>query len=211
MRQRSEARAPGPQRLGAERVKQHGARNSERTRRSLLDAATMLLSERGMTVSLETIATAAGVTRAGLLHHFPNREELIRAVAEDTVARFREAVDANFDPAEQRPGGLLRAYIRTLFASERPPIEIDYPGLWHALATSPGVDEFLIADAQRWREAFAVDGLHEDRILVVMNAAEGVVAAAQWDTGISAAMVSRARQVLLSLTEGDGPLALAAA
>lgn len=187
-------------------MKQAGIRNRERTRRALLDAATALISERGMAVSLEAIAVEAGVTRAGLLHHFQNREELLRAVAADTVAQFRAEVAEHVDLSENRPGKLLRAYIRTMFAEESVSGEIDYPGLWHALATVDGVTELLIADSRRWRDGFAEDGLHPDRILMVWNAAEGLIASAQWDTGISSETLTRARDLLIALTEGDGPL-----
>lgn len=184
-----------------------GIRDRERTKRSLLDAATMLLGERGLAVSLETIAAEAGVTRAGLLHHFPSREALIRAVAEDATWQFHEEVLAHLDPSDSRPGRLLRAYVRALFAGSAATPEADYPGLWHTLAAVPGAAEFLIADTQRWREEFKTDGTHEDRVFVVINAAEGFIAAAQWDPGITESMVARTEQALLALTEGSGPLA----
>lgn len=183
-----------------------GTRNRERTRRAILDAGTRLFRERGAGVSLDAIATAAGVSKSGLLHHFSNRDELVRAVARDAIDRLRARVLTQVDLSENYPGKLLRAYIRTLFSSEEAQSHFDYPGLWDTLALVDGVTEMLMEDARQWRESFALDGLHEDRILLAYNAAEGLIANAQWDTNITPAMLDSARDTLLALTEDNGPI-----
>lgn len=187
-----------------------GSRNKERTRRALLDAATKLLRERGSAVSLDAIAEEAEVSKGGLLYHFRTRDELLRAVAEDTVTSFRAQVMENLDLSENRPGKLLRAYIRTLFTSEQAQIEFDYPGMWDMLAMIDGVTDLLMEDAKTWRESFGTDGLHPERILVAYNAAEGFIASAQWDTGITPEMVATTRDTLLAITNDNGPLTGAA-
>ncbi|MFC7813998.1 TetR/AcrR family transcriptional regulator [Streptomyces sp. NPDC057367] len=53
----------------------------ERTRARILDAATELFSRSGFNaVSLRDIAAHAGLTHAGVLHHFPGKESLLTAV-----------------------------------------------------------------------------------------------------------------------------------
>lgn len=42
----------------------------------------------GGTLTLETAARAAGVTKAGLMYHFPTKEELLAAVLENTMTRY---------------------------------------------------------------------------------------------------------------------------
>jgi AcrR family transcriptional regulator len=50
----------------------------ERTRARILDSATELFSRSGFhAVSLRDIAAHAGLTHAGLLHHFPGKESLL--------------------------------------------------------------------------------------------------------------------------------------
>lgn len=187
-----------------------GNRNRERTRRALLDATAKLLRERGMGVSLDAIAEEAQVSKGGLLYHFPTRDELIRAVAEDTVTGFRARVLEHLDLSENHPGKLLRAYIRALFGSKEAQMQFDYPGLWDTLALVEGVTEILMADAAKWREDFATDGLHPERITVVFHAAEGFIANAQWDENITAGMVADLRDTLLALTQDSGPLIIPA-
>lgn len=60
-------------------------------RRTLvLDAARRLTLERGVVPSLNEVASAAGVSKGGLVHHFPSRAALVRGLAEAAL----ETVDA---------------------------------------------------------------------------------------------------------------------
>ena len=78
----------------------------ERTRASILDSAAELFSKSGFhAVSLRDIAAHAGLTHAGLLHHFPGKETLLIKV----LGR-RDKLDAEllFAPgAADRPEELL--------------------------------------------------------------------------------------------------------
>ncbi|ASY36268.1 MULTISPECIES: TetR/AcrR family transcriptional regulator [unclassified Streptomyces] len=77
----------------------------DRTRARILDAATALFSRSGFhAVSLRDIAAHAGLTHAGLLHHFPGKEALLTQVlsrrdAEDAARLFPP--DASGDPTER--------------------------------------------------------------------------------------------------------------
>ncbi|GAA1536312.1 TetR/AcrR family transcriptional regulator [Actinomadura kijaniata] len=81
----------------------------ERTRARILDSATELFSRSGFhAVSLRDIAAHAGLTHAGLLHHFPGKEELLVQV----LGR-RDRVDARllFGPGTATPEGVLRTVV----------------------------------------------------------------------------------------------------
>lgn len=55
----------------------------EARRAEIIDVATRLISERGYRgVSVESIADECGMTKAGLQHHFPSKDELLVAVLE---------------------------------------------------------------------------------------------------------------------------------
>lgn len=57
-------------------------RPREQVRADLLDAAERLVRERGFRVSVDEIATAAGMTKGAVYSNFTNRAELMEAVAE---------------------------------------------------------------------------------------------------------------------------------
>lgn len=69
------------------------ARGSE-TRQDILNAAIDLIAKRGSRgVSLDAIAEAAGVSKAGLLHHFANKDALLNAALD-----VRDELDIHVGP-----------------------------------------------------------------------------------------------------------------
>ena len=64
-------------------VKGKKQERGEATREALVDAARRLFGERGFnSTSLDEIVKEAGVTKGALYHHFSDKEELFKAVAE---------------------------------------------------------------------------------------------------------------------------------
>ena len=179
-----------------------GTRDRERTRSAVLEAAERLLGERGTRVSVAEVAEAAGVSKSGLLHHFPSKDALLVAVAEHGLQTFVDEVTGHVDLAENRPGKVLRAYVRTLCGgSERAMAVFSPNALWAGLMSVPGIEPVVAADAEHWRTLFARDGLPEDRSLVVRHAAEGLAAASALPPYLDARELAVARDALLALAE----------
>jgi AcrR family transcriptional regulator len=64
-------------------------------RRVLIDAALQLVAEGGMdAVSVREAARRAGVSAGAPFRHFPSRDALIQAVAEEAQRRFRAEIEA---------------------------------------------------------------------------------------------------------------------
>ena len=86
-------------------------RDAERNRRRILAAAADLLSERGLEVTLDDVARAAGVGVGTVYRRFPDKESLIEEL-------FRDRVDAMVTLAEQAltepdPWQALVSYLET--------------------------------------------------------------------------------------------------
>lgn len=92
--------------------------DSKRTRRSsdqakvhILGHAQKLLVERGASaVSVRSVARAAGMTDAGVAHHFGSLEGLLEALMNDGALKVRKAIDeaiADWLGSEQDIGRLL--------------------------------------------------------------------------------------------------------
>lgn len=153
-------------------------RDKARTRRAILDAAEKALTEGEATASLVDIARAAGVSKSGLLHHFASRDQLFLAVAVDGAERFRREVHDRVDLSENRPGKLLRGYVRAMCDPPEAVVSaFAAPALVRVLLDSPGVDEVFAADEARWRADLAADGLPDERVLLVRYCAEGIAGA----------------------------------
>ncbi|MFF5225109.1 TetR/AcrR family transcriptional regulator [Dactylosporangium sp. NPDC000521] len=182
-------------------------RDTIRTRRAILDAATTVVGKRGQGASVDAIAQAAGVSKGGLLHHFKSRDQLLLALAEDLAEQWWAAVRAAVDPRDNAPGRLVRGYINATFddlldgsaASE-------HAVLVATLATAPGVAEVLQRDTRQWAEAFEADGLHPQRVLMIVRAADGTAVAGLFEGGTNQQELQASRQLLLALSRQDGPL-----
>ncbi|WP_052469389.1 TetR/AcrR family transcriptional regulator [Pseudomonas massiliensis] len=79
--------------------KRRRAPKGEQRRAALLDAATVMIARDGFqAASMRDIAELAGITTVGLLHHFPNKVALLRALLDRrdqrVVERFGDLLDA---------------------------------------------------------------------------------------------------------------------
>lgn len=153
-------------------------RNTERTRRALLDAAARLLVQQGASVTLNDVAHQAGVSKSGLLHHFPSRDAFFLEVLRDTQEKLRSDVHANLDLSENSPGKLLRAYVRTLCGGDSELNDL-LGGLsfWTGMEGVPGVEEIDRADNAWWNEQLVADGLDPVLVRIVRRSAEGLAGA----------------------------------
>jgi AcrR family transcriptional regulator len=112
--------------------------DARRNRERLLEAARAVLAEDGVECQVPEIARRAGVGVGTLYRHFPTKESLIAAVAQDHFARMaglaREALAAD-GPAWERFEALMRESGRR-FAADRGVAEIlsGDPGRMHRLA-----------------------------------------------------------------------------
>lgn len=181
-------------------------RNTERTRRAILDATMQAVLDQGTGVTLAEIAASAGVSKGGLIHHFGNRDALFTAVVKDMSQQLREAVAAELDLSENHPGKMLRAYVRALCkggAEAAAARDFVSAANWNGLYANPEIAVLLEEYDSWWSEQFAADGLSAERIQIVRRAAEGVVAAAL-QGGESESSIAVARNLLLELaTEGS--------
>lgn len=177
-------------------------RNAEDTRRQILDAAGNLFGVHGTGVSLADVARAAGVSKGGLLYHFPSKDELLAGLAHHLMAQFRADVEqaAQSEP-EGTPGRLTRAYIRVCFAEASDVTNLqDYLALAVNLMVEPGLIELSRADAARWREDLFADGVDARAVRMIIAATDGSYASPLWGAVLSDEDRSALEADLLALT-----------
>lgn len=76
----------------------------------LLEAASRVAAEPGR-LTLDRVAAVAGVSKGGLLYHFPDRDSLLRALVQEHVRAFEAAIE-HADDAEW-----ARRYVRQTLAT----------------------------------------------------------------------------------------------
>lgn len=79
---------------------------------AILDAASDVLGERGLSAPMEEIARRAKVSKQTVYNHYGSKAELVRALVERRVATITAPLREH--GAEDRPEETLRAYARTL-------------------------------------------------------------------------------------------------
>jgi AcrR family transcriptional regulator len=107
------------------------------TQERILRAAEALACEVGAgNLSLDAVAAKAGVSKGGLLYHFPSKAKLMAALVEDFLAGIDAAIAAG--EATGRPnaaiGAYMNAFLEDCCAGAAPP-----SGLLAAFAEDPGL------------------------------------------------------------------------
>ncbi|MDO4255115.1 MAG: TetR family transcriptional regulator [Kocuria sp.] len=181
-------------------------RTAEQTKQEILQAASRVIARRGSNVAVSDICQVAGVSKGGLLYHFPNKEKLLAGVAAYSVEQFRGEVERYAAAeAEGTPGRLCRAYVRASFAVIR-----DSDGLRDSIALAaqlmyePGLAGLVQQDADSWREVLMGDGLEPAVVRMIIAAADGSNIAPLWGAVLNEADVAALETELLEMTYAAG-------
>lgn len=96
-------------------TKPHRKNNPAALRLKLLDCAAKLIVDHGLqSLTLESVAREAGVSKGGLLHHYSGKDALIGGLFEMVVEWFDIQVDAAIDRDETRPARFSKAYLQVI-------------------------------------------------------------------------------------------------
>lgn len=149
----------------------------------LLRSAATLVAERGYSaLTLDAVGAAAGVSKGGLLYHFPSKEALVAGLLEDLLTGFEADQSAAHAADPARPGAWTRAYLN---ASAVAPEDETEQLASVALLAAVGHDPTLLAPLQDryrgWVERLEDDGLAGVDAHVVRLAADGLWAADLFD------------------------------
>lgn len=96
-------------------------RSSSDTRESIISAAGKVVLEHGASrMTLEAVAKEAGVSKGGLLYHFPSKDALIESMIEHMVQGLTERIRNEYEQDDYgtNQGRWLRALTRANFQSE---------------------------------------------------------------------------------------------
>ncbi len=146
---------------------------SSTTREAILKAANQVVMEGGVArLTLEAVAQAAGVSKGGLLYHFPSKDALVKGMIEFLNVAFnasiRQAYEADRGPAR---GRWLRSFIRATFSSEQVGIGA---GLLAAVALNPALLEPNRTNYQTWQQQIEADGIDPATATIIRLAVDGL-------------------------------------
>jgi AcrR family transcriptional regulator len=183
--------SPAEKPAGGERPNRNVARG-EATRAQLIAIAMRMFAERGYEdTSIEAVLREAGVSRGSLYHHFPSKEALFEAVAEEVEtnigAQTDSAASGFTDPVEALRGGALA---------------------WIQLAGDPVVRRILLIDGpsvlgwDRWRAMEERHALGQVKAVLQLIADQGRVRPELVDT-LAHVLLASVNEVALLVARSD--------
>jgi len=150
----------------------------DNSREKLIDAAEVLVSREGVgTLTLDRVAAEAGVSKGGLLYHFPSKDALIEAMVERHLHSYTDALDQTLRGERTGPGRFTRAVVRAAFESSLQPPERERrtaAALLAAVVNRPALLAPVRDAYARWMEQASRDGLPAGQAVTVLAALDGL-------------------------------------
>jgi AcrR family transcriptional regulator len=147
------------------------------TKSRILDAAEEVVLRDGVArLTLEAAAAEAGLSKGGVLYHFPTRDALVAGMVDKIIEEFERDIDSQLTDAGE-PGSYTRAYIRATMAPNAPrPDREDRLGaaLIAAAAGQPALLAPLQEAADRWQARIEDDGLDPTVATLLRLACDGL-------------------------------------
>ncbi len=142
----------------------------------LLAAANQVVVKQGVdALTLDAVAMEAGVSKGGLLHHFPSKEALISGMVQQALDKFVETLHQELekDPAPETPGHWVRAYVRASALDDQENYELHF-NLLAANFTNPDLLKPMRDFWQECHEKILASGLDPAVATVIRLAMDGL-------------------------------------
>jgi AcrR family transcriptional regulator len=141
----------------------------------LLDAAEQVVAGAGVSnLTLDAVAREAGVSKGGLLYHFPSKATLITAIVERLATRCEGEQQHAMENDPRPGGGFTRAYLAVRATPPEPQEKSIHTALLTAAGSEPHYLEPIRAQFEKWRARLESDGIDPVTATIVRLAADGL-------------------------------------
>lgn len=129
-------------------------RNAQETKKLIIESClTILRNQSAKQLTLQAVAEEAGISKGGLLYHYPTKEALITAIVNYQAENFDKYLDQLIAESEPAPGQWIRGYAQSTtnnleFGSNT---EL-FSGLFAASDEFPQVHEAWRKRYEKWQE-----------------------------------------------------------
>jgi AcrR family transcriptional regulator len=142
------------------------------TREAILRATGRVVAEEGISgLTLGAVAREAGVSKGGLLYHFPSKDALIRGMIRRLIEGFTGVIERELE--EGGSGRWVRAYARASFVEDRQLLDVS-AGLLAAVANDPSLLDPMRSSYEGWQRRAERDGIDPAVATLVRLAADGL-------------------------------------
>jgi len=149
------------------------------TKQRILEAAELVVLRDGVGhLTLEAAAAEAGLSKGGVLYHFPTRDSLVSAMVDRIIEEFEEDIASYLPEAgtaeASLPGAYARAYVRATLEPVAPGQERLGAALLAAAAAEPVLLVPLQQAADGWQARLIDDGLDPAQATMLRMACDGL-------------------------------------
>ena len=186
-----------------------GRRPAAQTRAMILEACRQILRRDGLTyLTLEMVAEQAGLSKGGLLYHFPTKESLVEALIEYHNDQFESRLQAFLEMERDQPGAWLRAYARAAIEQLRDPDNANlYAGLFAAEEKYDSAHKLMQLRYVGWQQQVDASGLDPTWATLVRLTIDGLWFAQMHQYAPpDEARRERIVDMVLALTTHSGPM-----
>lgn len=156
-------------------------RQSSKTKEKILNATSQIIQTQGITsLTLEAAAKEAGVSKGGLLYHFPNKDSLISGLIDRLIESFEAILDRETGTEEAIPGHFTRSYIRASVAFDKEFLEMS-SGLLAASGSNPELLTLFRDSYERWQAKLETDQINPAIATIIRLAIDGLWFAKMFD------------------------------
>lgn len=148
--------------------------NAPTTYETILQAANAIVQRDGVArLTIEAVAREAGVSKGGVLYHFPSKEALVTGMVTRLIDHFEDDLHQALAAEPPGPGRWLRAYIRASSSLEQQSPDVTASFL-AAMGTNPDLLAPLRQRYQAWQQAAEQDGIAPAEATLLRLAVDGL-------------------------------------
>ena len=144
----------------------------------LLDAAEAVVVQRGIAnLTLEAVAAEAGMSKGGLLHHFPSKDRLVEAMVVRHAENWRNCYMEGYASAPEGPGRMARGLLNRCLTDAQcwtEQLRRSTSAVFAALAQNPSLIQPMRAAYAELHRRLAEDGLPLGVADAVVTAIDGL-------------------------------------
>ncbi|GAA0374108.1 TetR/AcrR family transcriptional regulator [Bacillus horti] len=139
----------------------------------LLEAAANIIEEKGITqLTLEAVAAEAGVSKGGLLYHFHTKDELLKALNEQTILEFRRLVQDELEEGKSYTLAYLHATFKQLNAHGALSSDASILG---ALVSNHDLQKMWDTEYQRFKQEALKEDTSPELSLIIRLVCDGFI------------------------------------
>ncbi|QBP40254.1 TetR/AcrR family transcriptional regulator [Paenisporosarcina antarctica] len=140
----------------------------------ILLAASKIVSERGIfNLTLEATAAEAGISKGGLLYHFPSKEALVKGMVEHLAENYREKIATKVEESLEEKGKWTKSYVDVTFNNP-----YQNKNMHAGLLAAKAVNEELLDPIRelytKWQKEIENDGIDPVKATIIRLATDGI-------------------------------------